>query len=608
MTVEHRNDKFGQNEFARFWPRRLLAQHGPNNSASVHADANAKQDIRIPLLVRSLDGQNMVISTDGVIKRPLIDRFEFDVQTFTLNGLAIVFPDWRVAVECVRPIGFGFHGLDLVDRNGGQNCFEDLIARGHAGHQVQTDQFGARATFTAGRVVSVSDQDRAVVACGGDNGRDLRVDQLGTQHQRSSFLVLRENSGTVLKWSSRYNAVHCDKIVSHCDRDTVLEHRLTLGKYLGINLYVHWTFSLIVGLVVYGVWDEGPQGIAYGLGVLLGVYLCVTLHEYGHSMAARCFGIRTVDITLLPIGGVARLERMPRIPWHELVVAVAGPAVNVVIASVLLVSLYAGGYLDPLLDSPFSTDALNAWFTSHPEPSFLSYATFMLGVNIMLVVFNAVPAFPMDGGRVLRSLLAMVTEYKTATFIASRVGLVIAALMLYYAVSTNHIQLGLVALFVAYAGTMEARQVDVTEAVRGISIADAMIRDPESVMMDAGLQDLSRRWQTLSAKSLPVLSGTGSVVGMLRLSDLAAALERDPLTQLTAGQIADHEVERIRLHESLDAAILGLGKDHRRFPVVDNEGQLLGIVDLDTAVHRGKITRNVPPHLPVNQPGFDVTT
>ncbi|MEO8791519.1 MAG: M50 family metallopeptidase, partial [Chthoniobacteraceae bacterium] len=140
------------------------------------------------------------------------------------------------------------------------------------------------------------------------------------------------------------------------------------------------------------------------------IFLCVLLHEFGHAFAARRYGIRTPDITLFPFGGVARIERMPENPRQEIVIALAGPAVNVVIAAVLWVALAAMG-------SAGKIDPINL------EGSF---AVQLLAVNIWLLLFNLIPAFPMDGGRVLRALLALRLDHAHATRIASQIGQALA--------------------------------------------------------------------------------------------------------------------------------------------------------------------------------------
>jgi len=189
-----------------------------------------------------------------------------------------------------------------------------------------------------------------------------------------------------------------------------------IARVSGIDVKIHVTFLLLLGWFGWLSWEEGGiPAAAEAVGFILLLFLCVLLHEFGHALAARMYGIRTPDITLLPIGGVARLERMPEKPSQELVVAVAGPAVNVVIALVLFLVLAAKFRLSDLM----SLDRLDGDVLAN-----------LLSVNIMLIAFNAIPAFPMDGGRVLRALLAMKFDYLTATTVAARIGQGIAVLFL----------------------------------------------------------------------------------------------------------------------------------------------------------------------------------
>lgn len=185
-----------------------------------------------------------------------------------------------------------------------------------------------------------------------------------------------------------------------------------VARVAGIDVKVHITFLFVLawfGAIYYQ--QGGGRGAAEGIGFTLLLFLCVLLHEFGHAFAARAYGIRTPDITLLPIGGVARLERMPDKPSQELVVALAGPAVNVVIAGVLFAAIAAQVRMSDFLE----LDQMGG-----------NLLVKLLAVNVMLVVFNAIPAFPMDGGRVLRALLAMQFDYVVATTVAARVGQVLA--------------------------------------------------------------------------------------------------------------------------------------------------------------------------------------
>jgi Zn-dependent protease len=219
-----------------------------------------------------------------------------------------------------------------------------------------------------------------------------------------------------------------------------------IGRLFGIDLYVHWTFLLLLALYGFqGYQVGGINAAAYSAGLITAMFGCVVLHELGHSLTARRFGIETREITLSPIGGVAALERIPRRPREEFLITIAGPAVNVVIAGVLygLLSL-----VDPrTITSPSMSVAYR----------FLSE---LMVINVVLAIFNMLPAFPMDGGRILRATLAVWLEYCTATKIAVRVGQVvavgigIAGIMGYFGIMAI-----LIAVFVFMAGEAELKQV-----------------------------------------------------------------------------------------------------------------------------------------------------
>ena len=188
-----------------------------------------------------------------------------------------------------------------------------------------------------------------------------------------------------------------------------------IGRFVGIDVFMHFTFLLLIGWVLLSHWLQGESLAAAleGVGFILALFGCVVLHEYGHALTARRYGIKTRDITLLPIGGVARLERMPDKPTQELWVALAGPAVNMVIAIVLFAWLQLTSNLVPLAELEVGSG---------------SFIERLMVINIVLMGFNMIPAFPMDGGRVVRALLAMRMEYTRATQIAASLGQSIAIL------------------------------------------------------------------------------------------------------------------------------------------------------------------------------------
>ena len=187
---------------------------------------------------------------------------------------------------------------------------------------------------------------------------------------------------------------------------------IKLGRIFGIDIKMHLTFLLILGwgAFAYG----GNAGPLYGVIVTLGLFTLVLLHELGHSLAAMGYGIGVKDITLLPIGGVARLERMPEKPVQELIVALAGPAVNIVLALVLL----------PIVAVLSLVQGIPLSFNLLAQSGLLGFLTFLLSANISLAVFNMIPAFPLDGGRVFRASLGFFTNYQKATQMAAAVGLV----------------------------------------------------------------------------------------------------------------------------------------------------------------------------------------
>ncbi len=242
-----------------------------------------------------------------------------------------------------------------------------------------------------------------------------------------------------------------------------MKNALVLPKIAGISVYIHWTFAILIGWIVLTNLWAGLDLVHVGWMVLfvLGLFVCVTLHELGHALAARHYGIQTRDITLYPIGGVARLERMPQKPSQELVVALAGPAVNVLIMLALL----------PLISRFEMPEEDGAQVFLIDETSFLP----MLGiVNVWLAVFNLIPAFPMDGGRVLRALLSMRMDRVRATEIAAFVGQAIAILFVFAGFYSNPFLI-FIGLFVILGARAEAEAVRSQSFLEGFTAGDALM-------------------------------------------------------------------------------------------------------------------------------------
>lgn len=282
-----------------------------------------------------------------------------------------------------------------------------------------------------------------------------------------------------------------------------------IGQLAGIDLRIHATFLLLLGWVLVSYWMAGQSVFAMvaGIAFIVSLFACVVLHEIGHALAAREFGIRTRDITLLPIGGVARLERLPEEPRQELWVALAGPAVNVVIAAALYVWLTLTHEWEPF-------SRLGVVSGAFPER--------LLMANIWLVLFNLVPAFPMDGGRVLRALLASRMTYSRATEIAASVGQALALIFGFAGLFTNPMLI-FVSLFVWIGASQELYATQMKSALSGTPVHAAMLTTFETLESTDSLADAVRKTLRGSQHDFPVLD-RARVVGILTRTDLLVAL------------------------------------------------------------------------------------
>jgi Zn-dependent protease/predicted transcriptional regulator len=338
-----------------------------------------------------------------------------------------------------------------------------------------------------------------------------------------------------------------------------------IGTFAGIDVYMHTTFLLLVGWVALSHWLTGRTlgHVIHGVAFILALFLCVVLHEYGHALTARRYGIRTRDITLLPIGGLARLERMPEDPRQEIWVALGGPAVNVGIAAALFGWLHLTGSFEPL-------EGLSV-----AGGSFLER---LMVLNVYLVLFNLIPAFPMDGGRVLRALLATRMEYTRATQVAAGVGQGVAFLFGFLGLFTNPFLL-FIAFFVWIGAAQESSLVQMRAALGGIPVGRAMITDYRSLSP----QDSVRRAVELilagSQQDFPVVSGQ-RVEGVLLRGDLLAALAQRGQDAPVA-EVMRRDFQVVDSSEMLETAFARLQACNCHTIPVTHAGQLVGLVTMD---------------------------
>lgn len=340
---------------------------------------------------------------------------------------------------------------------------------------------------------------------------------------------------------------------------------LRLGKVAGIDVYIHATFFLLIGWVALSYWmqEHSLAATLLGVGFILTIFACVVLHEFGHALTARRYGIKTRDITLLPIGGVARLERMPEDPAQELWVALAGPAVNLVIAVLLYLGLYATRSLEPL----------SRW--SLTEGPFIQR---ILLLNVALVLFNMLPAFPMDGGRVLRALLATRIEYTRATHIAANIGQGMALVFGFLGFFSNPFLL-FIALFVWIGAGQEASMTQLKSALGGIPIGRAMITDYLTLSPGDSLGRAVELTLAGSQQDFPV-EENGRVVGVLTSAGLMQALARGG-EGLAVSEVMQRDFQMIDSSEMLDTIVPRLQECQCRTLPVTHNGRLVGLMTMD---------------------------
>lgn len=350
-----------------------------------------------------------------------------------------------------------------------------------------------------------------------------------------------------------------------------------IATVAGIGIFVHWTFLLLIAWLV-GVHligsptaAAGWAGAARELVFVLLIFVCIALHELGHALAAKRYGIATRDITLLPIGGIARLTRMPDRPWEEFVVAIAGPAVNVAIALVL------GAVL--LASTPFATlipdGAAGAYWASQSLLARVALA------NVALVIFNLLPAFPMDGGRVLRAMLAAATDRDRATRIAAAVGQVMALVFAMGGVFLGQPLLFLVAIFVFFGAQAEAGEARARFAFAGLRVADAMITEFRSLGTGDTLQHAVDALLSSSQEDFPVVApDSGRLAGVLTRSDLVRALAARP-RETPIGEIMRRDCPIAAEGEPIEAAYRRAQESGCPFVPVLRAGVPVGLFTLE---------------------------
>ena len=337
-----------------------------------------------------------------------------------------------------------------------------------------------------------------------------------------------------------------------------------IARIAEIEIRIHVTFFLLLALVgSYGA-QAGFEGALNALILWLLVFLCVLLHEFGHAFAAKAYGIKTADITLLPIGGVARMEQMPEKPFQELVVAIAGPLVNLVIVIVLFAVLFVGGQLGGrMLSEPLETRHL---------------LSSLLVTNVAMFFFNLLPAFPLDGGRVLRAILATQIDYARATQIAASIGQGLALVLgMIGLLNHEYLVLILIAVFIYMGAESESLFVQMRYATMGLPVSSAMMTRFDTLNHRATLDQAIDALLGTSQHEFPVLDDNGGFVGLLTKHDLLVALRKsEPDTPVTEVMLTG--LPTLLPQMSLENAFATIRRANvSALPVVDYSGILIGL-------------------------------
>ncbi len=339
-----------------------------------------------------------------------------------------------------------------------------------------------------------------------------------------------------------------------------------IARVAGINIFVHWTFSILLAWIVIAYLWSGSTWLAAaeGVALIIAIFGCVVLHELGHALTAQRFNIQTRDITLLPIGGLARLERIPEEPHKELLIALAGPAVNVVIAALL-----------------FAVIGLTYGLTAMMPDKFIggNFIVNLMVVNVVLVVFNMLPAFPMDGGRVLRALLGYWTDHARATSIAASVGQGMAILFGLLGLATFNPFLLFIALFVYLGAEAENRMAQMKLILAGIPVWAAMMTRYKTLSPDDSLEAAADELLAGTQRDFPVMED-GTLIGMLRQMSIVQGIRGGGLNQ-PIRELIDTDFSSVEENERLDRVVPELQRAGVDATPVMHNGNLVGLLSTE---------------------------
>jgi Zn-dependent protease len=341
-----------------------------------------------------------------------------------------------------------------------------------------------------------------------------------------------------------------------------------LGSVAGISIFMHWTFVLLIAFIAVVNYKNGqsPVQIAWSILFILCVFITVLLHELGHALVAKKYNINTKSITLLPIGGIARLERLPEKPTEELLVAIAGPIVNLILASITRFFILIPQDSEELLEQ--LSGGING------QNFFFNFYI----VNLTLAVFNLIPAFPMDGGRILRALLAFKLDRNTATIIAARIGQFIAVGFIFIGILSNPLLI-LIGFFVVFAAQIEAESVNFKNLLKGYTTGDVAMKDYQIIAAEEKLKKAIATILNSEHKKF-LVKQNDDVVGILTKKQIIKTLSEKGDEEYIYNAM-DRNLFYIDANVPLENIIDSIYENKSSVLLVKEKNQLIGILDTD---------------------------
>jgi Zn-dependent protease len=341
-----------------------------------------------------------------------------------------------------------------------------------------------------------------------------------------------------------------------------------LGRVAGIGIFMHWTFVLLIAFIVIVNYKNGqsPEQILWSLLFILCIFCTVLLHELGHALMAKKYNINTKSITLLPIGGIARLEQLPEKPTEELFVAIAGPIVNIILAIITKIFILIPQDSEELLEQ--LSGGING------QNFFLNFYL----VNLTLAFFNLIPAFPMDGGRILRALLAFKLNRNKATIIAVRIGQFIAVGFIFIGVISNPLLI-LIGFFVLFAAQIEAESVNFKNLLEGYTAGDVAMKEYQTIGAEEKLKKAIAIILNSEHKKF-LVKQNDIVVGILNKKQIIKTLSEKGDEEYIYN-VMDKNLSYIDINVPLEKIIDSVYENKSTALLVKEKDQLIGILDAD---------------------------